>query len=1156
MKKGKYVLLTLILLFGFSRAAPGEIDESANLIKNGGFELGLSSWYTFFKKDVRIDKREYFRGKASLAIIRRKLKAWSSVEQVIANIKGGKEYKVMAYVKANNARRPHLKVSWIDQEGKTIEHKYIFFPGNLEKWTVVKRIYYAPPEAVKAIVRCMGGASIDGKNPGITWFDEIKFYEIQEDEEKNEKKEKKESALLNNQYKFVWTRGPFQLGINQSGEMELLYKDIEVLKEEPLSLVNFPPADRIIFKDNPSDTSVKEIKEDNQIVVISLETSSNLISYKKEVKLTPNVFSLALEYSIDDEAQKKGATQCFYSLKIPASIILGAYYRVSSEEGEREGIIRLTGRGWETSLFRDVSWIEFYTPRMALLITTSTENTKWHFMDSTGRGREKAKSKYFVLGIKDKVYPKKVKLKFSMKVNDFSKAEFERYLERYREREKSRLFSQLKQLRDSRALRINSIIPNRKIVKQYAKFELTMDISAKYNNPYDPNDIEIAGYFKTPSGESLKIPAFFYQDFVESSTGKPVPVGKPVWKIRFTPKEIGKYHYVIIVRDLSKKTIRSKTQTFEVVPSSDRKKGFIRISKINPYYFQFENGGLYFPIGSNLYALWSEGTFSGYSIPNNHLDRYKKYLIKLSNNGANFAHLRLEEISFPLERPPDSYLGYFGIGYYNQRISWEIDQILQLAEKERIYLLVTLENANFTLNPNMLRETRGSVYLKENGGPCEKIEEFWTSESARQYFRNKLRYIVSRWGYSPNIMGWNLLLEMWTNTQTDEKINWIKKMASYLKKIDYYKRPITTNFVGENPEIKKTIYGLDVIDFNTTEVYSSIDLVDGFFRKAQELLTYNKPFFAIEYGAFLYNHNDPEGTILHNGSWASAFSNYAGASAYYWIDIAIDPWNLYSIYRPLSSFVKDIPFDNLTPIKPSEIEIWVTGKNGKSYRDLVIHPSIQWQAFKKKKREYVISTSTWESERYINGRVAPNGALILKVNYPRKGEFIIFIKGKGKVKIYLDDNEVIQQEILEKNTYRFTIPAGEHVIKVTNVSDNWMIVGPLVLTNYLLQEDLPPLRVLGVKNKESAYIWIQNHYFSWFDNEHLNISPVTVKDAKIKIKNLTPGIYEVVWWNTWKGKVIYKEKVSNKGNGLILNIPPITKDIACKIVKLNQDFKI
>jgi hypothetical protein len=172
-------------------------------------------------------------------------------------------------------------------------------------------------------------------------------------------------------------------------------------------------------------------------------------------------------------------------------------------------------------------------------------------------------------------------------------------------------------------------------VGRYAKIEFNLEWSRQYSNPYDPDEVEVALEIKAPSGSTLLVPAFFHQPYewlaVDRGGRKAewfYPTGQPGWSARFAPAEVGPYSATAVVKDHAGLT-RSKTIAFDSRPAPG--KGFIRVSRDDPRFFEHEDGSPFFPIGQNV-------AFIGES---QHLDTGKAATVfeKMAANGANFARV-------------------------------------------------------------------------------------------------------------------------------------------------------------------------------------------------------------------------------------------------------------------------------------------------------------------------------------------------------------------------------------------------------------------------------------------------------------------------------------------------------------------------------------
>ena len=87
---------------------------------------------------------------------------------------------------------------------------------------------------------------------------------------------------------------------------------------------------------------------------------------------------------------------------------------------------------------------------------------------------------------------------------------------------------------------LTSISQNAETIGLYQKFELTFTISKSYDNPFDPDIIDITVSFAEPDGGEVTVPAFFYKDY-DYTGGRYVNGRNPSWKARFAPSQTGEH---------------------------------------------------------------------------------------------------------------------------------------------------------------------------------------------------------------------------------------------------------------------------------------------------------------------------------------------------------------------------------------------------------------------------------------------------------------------------------------------------------------------------------------------------------------------------------------------------------------------------------------
>lgn len=143
----------------------------------------------------------------------------------------------------------------------------------------------------------------------------------------------------------------------------------------------------------------------------------------------------------------------------------------------------------------------------------------------------------------------------------------------------------------------------------YEKYELSFDLETVADHPFfrfDPapppgvkpgTGVTVEGVILTPSGRTLRHPAFLYGHVTTSPARGGThyeETGRTSWRLRLSPLEVGTYRVTLRARDASG-SIEVDAGSFTATPPVRR--GFIRVSRRDPRYFEFANGDLYFPIG-------------------------------------------------------------------------------------------------------------------------------------------------------------------------------------------------------------------------------------------------------------------------------------------------------------------------------------------------------------------------------------------------------------------------------------------------------------------------------------------------------------------------------------------------------------------------------
>jgi len=142
-------------------------------------------------------------------------------------------------------------------------------------------------------------------------------------------------------------------------------------------------------------------------------------------------------------------------------------------------------------------------------------------------------------------------------------------------------------------------------VPVYEKYEARFDVDTVADNPFFRYDaapppgvpagagVTVEGVITTPSGRTVRQPAFFTRDVTQSGQ-KYVETPVSYWAVRYSPQEPGAHTVRLSARDASGAT-EIAAGGFTATPP--QKKGFIGVSAADKRYFSYSNGDLYFPVG-------------------------------------------------------------------------------------------------------------------------------------------------------------------------------------------------------------------------------------------------------------------------------------------------------------------------------------------------------------------------------------------------------------------------------------------------------------------------------------------------------------------------------------------------------------------------------
>lgn len=367
-------------------------------------------------------------------------------------------------------------------------------------------------------------------------------------------------------------------------------------------------------------------------------------------------------------------------------------------------------------------------------------------------------------------------------------------------------------------------------ISQYERVDFEVVVKEPFENPYDALEIALNMILTSPSGHTLLLPCYFDRKNGEES----------IWMARFAPREVGKYAYHFELLKDGEEYGRSTSGTFAAEPSGED--GFLHIDGF--WALKFDSGRPFRGIGENV--GWESRSFSDPKW------NYDYLLPRLSAHGANFFRAWMSPNNFPLEwkTVKDTKRYSNTEEYFNPGGVRRLDEVLELADSLGLCMMLAFDSHNALMENNQWEIHNYNV---KNGGPAATPLEFFTLKESRDKYKNRLRYIVARWGYSTSLGAWEFFNEI-DNAAYSKKdsilipheaiAHWHQEMASYLKAIDPYDHIVTTSVSHREIE---GMFDLPQLDLNQMHIYKRTDHIPaGIDRYIQ---TYNKPF---SWGEFAY----------------------------------------------------------------------------------------------------------------------------------------------------------------------------------------------------------------------------------------------------------------------------------------------------------------
>jgi len=417
----------------------------------------------------------------------------------------------------------------------------------------------------------------------------------------------------------------------------------------------------------------------------------------------------------------------------------------------------------------------------------------------------------------------------------------------------------------------------------YEKAELVFSINNTYNNVFDPDEVKVDALIETPAGDTHLIPSFYFIKSYYDDTRWLMDTTHQYWKLRYSPRQTGEHNISIQVTDATG-THQSGTKSFIAVESDT--KGFVHPDDSDPDFYRHETGEPFFPVGMHMQHLEDQ------------IKHPRWQLEKMQENNANLVRQWIvgnTQLEWTGGR-------FKGLGYYSPESSMMIDTLLNLFKEHEVYMqLVFNWHGQFSTNVNP--NWAGNPYNINYGGFLDHPREYFRNEQAFEQAKKKFRYIVARWGYSPNVFAWEFFNEVnfcGTFLQEPESFhqdvaNYHRIMSSYVESIDVFDHIQTTSSDSRQLKLMDDT-DLDALNYH---IYSSnlLGAIRSYGEGLREDVT--KPLVLGEFGT------PANKDLLRRVFWQSLFIKIP---AVYWYVETLIKENWWDAFLAIGAFTKNADF--------------------------------------------------------------------------------------------------------------------------------------------------------------------------------------------------------------------------------------------------------
>jgi len=669
---------------------------------------------------------------------------------------------------------------------------------------------------------------------------------------------------------------------------------------------------------------------------------------------------------------------------------------------------------------------------------------------------------------------------------------------------------------------------------RYKKLELLIEVERHYNNPFDPEEVDLVVMLKTPGGEQLTLPAFYCQDYERRKLNQGrermnwyYPVGNGTWKARFAPIQTGLYFATAKLTDKTG-TIQSQSIQFDCVPSLN--KGFLRISEKDPRFMELSDGTPFFAIGQNL-AFIGEGQHVT-------LSRAEDIFGKLAANGANFLRIWTccNDWAMAIEAKKSAWDRSWNRG---QRLvpvpgSENDPDAPKCVKIENDSIRVSPShpvalkpNARYTLTGRFMAEEAAGlrVNLDRNNWeiPFDLVGDIKWQQFKREFTTGENEYWLGQITLD-HVGSGTIWLEDLSLKETPDgpELLWEadvnRAVLGVYNQLDCFMLDELVEAAQNNGiylmlcMLTRDLYMKHLTDESSGEYQQAIQYAKKFMRYAVARWGYSTSVAAWEY----FNEIDPG---LPTDRFYTEVGDY------------LESIDIYHHLRATSTWHPSAKDCRHSSLDIAQVHRYMRPGTDEEYKDEVAVVIDRAQFLRKHApnkpaliAEFGLADTKWGLSDYMKQDTEG-------VNFHTSLWASAFAGASGTAMFWWW--ELLDQQ----DAYKHYRPLSAFLADVC-------FAGLRQTSATAFGERL---RVLGYQGDDCAYLWISDKQAAWWNQIVDKKQPAPVADASIEIRGLQPGKYRLEWWDTYEGRTIRTEQVSCTDGRLHVPIPSFSRDAACTL---------